>query len=208
MGNAEIDQQVTAGQRSGPGARTDHYGVLGLLADHAQAVEDRRVDADRRAVLIVVEHRYAHAFLELGLDLETFRRLDVFEIDGAEGGLQAGHRIDEFINVEFVDLDVEHVDAGEGLEQAALAFHDRFRGEGADGAEAEHGGSVGNHPDQIGPRGVFVGIFGIAGDLLAGNGDARRIGQGQIILIGQGLGRMDTDFAWLWIQVIVKRCLA
>ena len=52
-----------------------------------------------------------------------------------------------------VDLDVEHVDAGELLEQAALAFHHRLAGERADVAEAEHRRAVGDDRDQIGARG-------------------------------------------------------
>ena len=52
------------------------------------------------------------------------------------------------------DLDVEHVDAGEFLEQDRLAFHHRLAGERADGAEAEHGGAVGEDGDEILARGV------------------------------------------------------
>jgi hypothetical protein len=39
-------------------------------------------------VLVVMEDRDVHARLELTLDLEAFRRLDVLEIDAAEGGLE------------------------------------------------------------------------------------------------------------------------
>ena len=48
-----------------------------------------------------------------------------------------------------VDLDVEHVDAGELLEQHRLALHHRLAGERADGAEAEHRGAVGQHGDEV-----------------------------------------------------------
>ena len=44
-----------------------------------------------------------------------------------------------------VDLDVEHVDAGELLEQDGLALHHRLAGQRADIAQAEHGGAVGDH---------------------------------------------------------------
>ena len=47
------------------------------------------------------------------------------------------------------DLDVEDVDAGELLEQDRLAFHHRLGGERADGAEAEHGGAVGDDGDEV-----------------------------------------------------------
>jgi hypothetical protein len=59
-----------------------------------------------------------------------------------------------------VDLDVEHVDAGELLEQAALAFHHRLAGERPDVAEAEHRGAVGDHRDQVAARRQRAASFG------------------------------------------------
>ena len=83
------------------------------------------------------------------LDLEAFRRLDVLEVDAAEGRLERGDHVDELVDVLLVDLDVEDVDAGELLEQDRLALHHRLGGERADVAEAEHGGAVGDHGDEI-----------------------------------------------------------
>src|SRR3546814_11020729 len=54
-------------------------------ADQPEAVVDRRADDDRGAVLVVVEHRDVHALAQRGLDLEALRRLDVFQVDAAEG---------------------------------------------------------------------------------------------------------------------------
>ena len=51
-----------------------------------------------------------------------------------------------------VDLDVEHVDAGEFLEQHALAFHHRLAGKRADVAQAEHRRAVGDDADQVAAR--------------------------------------------------------
>jgi hypothetical protein len=67
-----------------------------------------------------------------------------------------------------VDLDVEHVDAGELLEEDGLALHHRLAGQRADGAEAEHRGAVGDHRDQVAARGVVGGLVRVGGDLLAG----------------------------------------
>ena len=52
-----------------------------------------------------------------------------------------------------VDLDIEDVDAGEFLEQDRLALHHRLGGERADRAQAEHGGAVGDHGDEIAAAG-------------------------------------------------------
>ena len=107
-----------------------------------------------------------------------------------------------------VDLDVEHVDAGELLEQAALAFHHRLAGERADVAEAEHGGAVGDDGDEVAARGERARFARIGDDRLAGERDAGRIGQRQVALVGQSLGRRDRDLAGRRQAVIVERGFA
>ena len=73
-------------------------------------------------------------------------------------GSSAATTVDHVIDVVRVDLDVEHVDAGEFLEQDRLAFHHRLAGERADIAEAEHGGAVRDDRDEIGARGQLGGL--------------------------------------------------
>ena len=102
------------------------------LADEPQPVADGGRDDDRGAVLVVMEDRDLHPLAQLGLDHEAFRRLDVLEIDGAEGRLERGDDVDQLVGIVLVDLDVEDVDAGEFLEQDRLAFHHRLGGERAD----------------------------------------------------------------------------
>ncbi|KAG1583009.1 hypothetical protein G6F46_015164 [Rhizopus delemar] len=96
-----------------------------------------------------MENRDLHAFTELALDGEAFRGLDVFQVDAAEGGFQAGDDLDQLVRVGFVDFDVEAIPAGELLEQAALAFHDRLGGQRADVAPTQDGGAVGEHTHQM-----------------------------------------------------------
>ena len=159
-------------------------------------------------MLIVVEHRDAHARAQLGLDLEALRRLDVLEVDRAEGGLERGHDLDQLVGVALVDLDVERVDAGELLEQDRLAFHHRLGGERADRAEAEHGGAVADHRDQVAARGQRRGFARIVGDALARRRHARRIRERQVALIGQRLGRDHRELAGRLRAVIVERGFA
>ncbi len=156
-------------------------------------------------MLIVVEHGDAHAGLRLLLDLETFGALDVLEVDAAEGRLQRDDDVDELVDIGFVDLDVEHVDAGEFLEQNRLALHHRLAGERADRAEAEHGGAVGQHGDEILADGEIGGLGRIGGDRLAGEGDAGRIGEREIALIAERLGRGDLQLARPRLAMEVQR---
>ena len=127
----------------------------------------RRADDDGGAVLVVVEDRDLHALAQLALDVEALRRLDVFEVDAAERRLERGDDVDQLVRVGLVDLDVEHVDAGELLEQHALAFHHRLRRQRADIAQAQHRGAVGDHADQVAARGVAGGVGRVVDDFFA-----------------------------------------
>ncbi len=64
---------------------------------HVAAGQMQRVDQagggdDRGAVLVVVEDRDVHQLAQALLDDEAFRRLDVLEIDAAEGRAEIAHR--------------------------------------------------------------------------------------------------------------------
>jgi hypothetical protein len=87
-----------------------------------------------------------------------------------------------------VDLDVEAVDAGELLEEHGLALHHRLGGLGADVAEAEHGGAVGDHRDEVALGGVApcVGL-----DFSRSRGRPRRRRGSR-----RGRGRGRSPWAW------------
>ena len=120
-------------------------------------------------------------------------------------GSSADTTDDHALDLVRVDLDVEHVDAGEFLEQHRLAFHHRLGGERADIAEAEHRGAVGDDGDEVCPRGELGGLRRIGGDRLAGGGDARRIGERQVVLVAERLGRLDFELSGPRQAVIDER---
>ena len=139
-------------------------------------------------------------------DLETFGRLDVFQVDAAEGRLEGGNGRDHVgVHARGVDLDVEYVDAGEFLEEDGLAFHDGLGGERADIAEAQNSGAVGDDGDQIGAGRIVVGGGRIILDRKTGGRDAWGIGKCQIALVAERLGGLDLQFAGTRIAVIEER---
>ena len=144
---SQADELIETGDRCSTGTRACQLDVANVLADDLEPVKDRRGGNDRSAVLIIVEDRDLHALTQRPLDIEAFRSLDVLEVDPAEGRLKAGDDVHELVWIAFIDLDVEYIDAGEFLEQAALAFHHRLAGEGADIAQPKHGGAIGDHCD-------------------------------------------------------------
>ena len=202
---AECYQEVEAGERRGTGTAGHELAVRELLLGQHQAVGDRGTDDDRGAVLVVVEDRDLHPRLELLLDDEAVGRLDVLEIDGAEGGLERGHHLDQLQGIGLGHLDVEGVDAGELLEQHGLALHHRLAGERADGAEAEDGRAVGDDGHEIAPGGQRVGGIRVIDDRLTRDGDARRIGEREVALGGERLGRDHLQLARYRKPVVIQR---
>jgi hypothetical protein len=206
--NAELDPELHAADGRGARAEAQDFQVGELLFGDESSVEERCAGDDRRAVLIVVEHRNLHPALELLFDVKALGRLDVLEVDGAEGGLERGDRLDEAIGVLGVELEVEDVDVGEPLEEEALAFHDRLGGVRADVAEAEHGRAVGDDGDQVAACGVLVDERAVGGDLQRRLGDSGRIGERQIALRRAGLGGNDLDFPGASERVVLEGVLA
>jgi hypothetical protein len=96
---AEVDDQVEAGQRRRARARHHQLAVPMSLPTYLHAVQDGGADDDRGAVLVVVEDRDLHALAQLALDVEALGRLDVFQVDAAEGRLQRGDDVDQLVRV-------------------------------------------------------------------------------------------------------------
>ena len=119
------------------------------LADDLERVQQRRQHDHRGAVLVVVEDRDVERLLQAPLDLEAARRRDVLEVDAAERRRDALDDAHDLVDVGGVQAQRERVDAGELLEEHRLALHHRHRGLGADVAEAEHGGAVGDDRDRV-----------------------------------------------------------
>ena len=156
-------------------------------------------------MLVVVEYRDLHPLPELPFDIEALRCLDVFKVDAAERVLECGDHFDKFVGVAFVDLDVEDVDAGELLEEHRLAFHHRLGRQRPDRAQAEHRGAVGDHAYEVASRGEVDRFARIAHDFLAGRRHARCIGQREVALVGELLGRQDRDLARARQAVVFQR---
>ena len=188
-------QQVHTGDGRSARAGNHHAHIRKIFLNHAQAVQNGGGADNRGAVLVIMEHGNVHTLAQLLLDIETFRRFDVFQVDPAEGWLQRGHHVDEFIGIEFVHLDIEHVDTGEFLEQNALPFHHRLPGQGADVTETQHRRAVGDDRHEVAARGVFVGCQRVFFDFQTRRSNAWRIGQRQIALGRQRLGWGNLDFA-------------
>ena len=202
--DAEILVELGARNRRRTGAREHDLDLVDLLVLDLETVQQRGGGDDRGAVLVVVEDGDVEGFLELLFDLEAFRSADVLEVDAAEGRRDHLAEADDLLRVLAVDLDVEHVDVREALEENALAFHHGLAGERADVAEAEHGAAVAQDGDEVALRRVLVRILGILVDLEARRRDARGVGEREVFRGHAGLRRDDLDFAGAAVGVVIE----
>ena len=79
----------------------------------------------------------------------------------------------KFADIDVFDLEIEHIEVGELLEEIPFPLHDRLAGDRADVAEAEHRGAVGDDGDEVAFGGVRVRQVLVALDLEARLGDTR-----------------------------------
>ena len=191
----------------GAGAVDDEPGRLDVAAGEIERVDQAGGGDDGGAVLVVMEDGDVHQLAQALLDDEAFRRLDVLEIDAAEGRAEIAHRVDELVGVLGVDFEIDRIDVGEALEQHRLAFHHRLRGQRAEIAEAEDGGAVGDDGDEVRARRIVVGLGRVLGDGQHRHGDAGRIGQRQVALRRHRLGRDDLELARPPLRVEQQRFL-
>src|SRR6185437_7371159 len=121
-----------AGQASRSRPAEHDFDFGDVLAHQFQRVEQRRAIDDGGAVLVVVEGRNLHRAAQLFLNLEALGRLNVFQVDGAKGGLQQLANANHVFRLGAVNFQIENINVGEALEQDAFAFHHRLAGESAD----------------------------------------------------------------------------
>src|SRR3546814_1374031 len=121
LAHAHGHQHVQAGDARGARAGGGDLHVLDLLASDLQRVEHGRANDDRGAVPVAVVPRDLHSLAQIAIDDDAFRRLDFLEVHAADGGFARGDDLDQLVGVALVDFDVEHVDAGQLLEQHSLA---------------------------------------------------------------------------------------
>ena len=159
----------------------DDLHVLELLADQAQRIDKRGGNHNGRAMLIIVENRNIHAFLQRTFDIEALRSLDVLQIDAAKARRHELDGLHNLIDALRVEADGDSVHTRKPLEQDGFALHDRKACACADIAKTEHRRSVGHDSDHISLRRIVINLAEILLDFQTGRRNTRRIGQGKIL---------------------------
>src|SRR5437899_1777597 len=107
MWQAHRLDELDAGDGSSSRAVHHQLDILDVAAGEMEGVDQAGRRDDGSAVLIVMENRDVHQLAQALLDDETFRRLDVLEVDAAESRAEVAHAIDELVDVLGVDLEVD-----------------------------------------------------------------------------------------------------
>ena len=156
-------------------------------------------------MLVVVHHRDRQLLFQAFFDLETFGRLDVFQVDPAERDRNVFDGFDELVGVFRIDFDVEYVDIRKGFKEQPFAFHDRFTGHRPDIAQPEHGGAVRDYRYQVAFRCIFVRVVRIVLDRQARLRHSRGVGQRQVFLCAVRFRWDYLDLPRTPLRVVEKR---
>ena len=192
--DARIQQEARDGDARRPRA-VDHDGkIFGFLAREFKSVPECRRRDDRRAVLVVVKDGNVELFFESALDCETARSRNIFEVDAAETAFEQLYRADNFFGIFGTDAERNGVDAAERLKQRALAFHNGHARLGADIAQSQHGGAVGNDGNGVPSARERKALFGIFFDRQTGLGNPRRVGERKFFARVDFHAGNDLDF--------------
>lgn len=128
-------------------------------------------------MLVIVHNGNVQCGLQAFLDFETFRSLDVFQIDAAKSRSDSLDDFDKLLRILFVHFDVKDIDSCVNLEKKALAFHDGLSGDRSDVSETQNGGSIGYHGNEISLCRVVVSLVVVLFDFEAGCRYAGRVGK-------------------------------
>ncbi len=155
-------------------------------------------------MLVVVEDGDVDTLLQLALDVEALGRLDVFQVDAAEGGGNHLAKANDLVGSLALTSMSKTSTSAKRLKSTALPSMTGLRGQRAAVAQAENGRTIADDGDQVALGRVVVGKLGMIGDLEHGKGNARRIGQRQIALGVHRLGGHDFQLAWSSLGMIVE----
>src|SRR3989344_1307390 len=131
------------------GSRTENHDASRskFLSHDLQGVQDCSKNNYRGSVLIVMHHGDIECLNDATLDVETFRRGDVFEIDTAERWCNCNNGFNDFIRLLCIKHNRHGVHSRKRFENRALSFHDWKRGKCADIPEPEHSRAIGDDCD-------------------------------------------------------------
>ena len=132
-------------------------------------------------MLIIVEDGDIDGFLQSTLDIKTLGSLNVLKVDTAERRSHQLDRLYDLINALGIETNGNGIDACKTFEQDRLALHDGQTRARTYVTQPEHRGTVGHDRHEVPAIGIIVNLIEVLLDLETGSGNARGIGEHEII---------------------------
>src|SRR5206468_2788259 len=133
-------------------------------------------------VLVVVEDWDVHLLSQALFDVKAIGRLDILQIDAAEGRLERADDAHYLIGIARVQLYVKHINVCESFEKYSLPFHNRLARQRSDITQAQNCRSIRYHGDEIAPCGVVEDIIRAFFNLPANLRHSRRVSEAEVPL--------------------------
>ena len=165
------------------GAVHNDFDFIDLLAGDFESSQKSSQGSNGGAMLVIMEYRDIHDFLQFVFNVIAFRRGNIFQIDAGKVLFQQFHGMDEFILVLCVENNGDGINVAESLVECGFAFHNRHGSSSTDVAQAQYAGTVGNNSYHIASPGHFQGQVFILLDFKAWCGNARGVYDSQVMAI-------------------------
>ena len=204
-GHAQLFVQVQTAHGRGSSAADNDADVLNGFLSQFQGIQQGSSRNDGRSVLVVMHDGNVQFGLQAAFNFKCLRGFDVFQVDAAKrrcNGLDGG---DELLRIARVHFNVKHIDVGEYFKQHALPFHHRLARLGANVAQPEHRGAVGDHRDQIAFGCVVVDVLLVSCNGFAGLRHPRTVGQSEVLLRAVRLRGEDFNLPLSASAVVIER---
>ena len=132
-------------------------------------------------MLVVMENRYIALFLQLPLYLKAPGGGDILKVHSSEASAYLIDGLHDGVHILALYAERERVNSAEGLEQHALALHDRHARLRADVPKAQDRAAVSDHQAQVVASCQGIALFYVLLDLQARLGNARRICERKVL---------------------------
>ena len=204
-GHAQLFVQIQAAHSRGSGAADNDTDDLDGFLGQFEGIQQGSSRNDSRSVLVVVHDGDIQFGLQSAFNFKCLRGFDVFQVDAAErrrNGLNGG---DELLRIARVHFNVKHINVGKYFEQHALPFHHRLARLGANVAQPEYRGAIGNYRDQIAFGCVVVDVLFVFRNGFAGLRHPGTVGQSEVLLRAVRLRGEDFNLPLSASAVVIER---
>ncbi len=162
-----------------------YLGILELLSYQLEAVHQGRYYNDGSAMLIIMEYRNVHGFLQAVLNVKALRSLDILQIDAAKAWLQHLYSVANIVYAAGVEAQRHCIYTGKVLEEHSLALHNRQASTSTDIAQTKYSSTVGNNGYHVGLGCIVINLIVVFLDFQTWGSNTRCISQGQILVVSQ-----------------------